>query len=1013
VTVPTRARRRVAILGGGCGGLAAAWSLTATPELRERFEVTVYERGWRLGGKGASGRSEADGSGARRIEEHGLHIWFGFYAHAFRMLKEAYEEAGLASGEDWWMTPFAKCDTVSFYDHAPDQTWVRQTVTLIPEQGPPPIEHRPFSTRRALARACRMVAGELGTGLARADVTRGASRAVPAERAQSAMADALQDIAQALEQAKSDDAVWAAAAEVRRGGNGPSRPLDDALGRLRLAARELDAELGEDEPATRRGLPRPIQRVSARVRLLTGTANLLIASLTGLRAGLGEAPDDIEFRAWLKAHGARPDVVDRSAVLRGLYDLTFAYRDGDKRIPDLAAGRALQSLLWMIDYDGAFMWRMRAGMGDVVFTPLYLGLRQRGVKFHFFSHVTRLGLDPDRPVIDTIELTRVARVTAGPDAYEPLERIGDWHCWPAQPYADQLADGQPVGPLANETLRRGAEFDDVVLAIPVGALPMICGQLADRSPRFRKMLGGARTVRTKALQLWLSRPVKELRGPDADRDPLDPPATAYAEPFDTYCDMSHLLDAEGGGAQGPKGVAYFCAVLPDSIPDGQVEEHVRVAARDYLERDARAFWPAAFIGDEFDWSVLFDPQNRVGPERLDAQYFRANVDPSDRYVRTPAGGVDARLDPDGSGFDNLMLAGDWTHNDIDGGCVEAAVISGQRAGRALVSRSSPDVAASQLPGYVEFGELATAPAPLVCERLRMFGFAARADRERLQALCDLVLNRPTQGALRYAPRFAHVLLVFSVLDGVRSDAATHRHLGCVSYREAAIWIPVVRDGRVRLFMPYLWLDDPIAIATGRELYGFAKTYGSIGGLADPGSNPWPPGTVEELRLEVHGLAKDGPGASASIHDLLMVRRSGSVTRGAEKVQLPDLAALIDHFTARDPAPVTRSGRPALRLADSFAELRAGRFAHVMLKQVRDAARPDRAALQQVVEAISTIDATAPQRFRLLPANELEISMPAGAGLVQTLGIEARQTMRGFAAEFGFRLEPGEIVWPAR
>jgi uncharacterized protein with NAD-binding domain and iron-sulfur cluster len=70
-------RRRVAILGGGAGSLAAAFELTATPELRERYDVTVYQLGWRLGGKGASGRRKV-GDGAERIEEHGLHVWFGF-----------------------------------------------------------------------------------------------------------------------------------------------------------------------------------------------------------------------------------------------------------------------------------------------------------------------------------------------------------------------------------------------------------------------------------------------------------------------------------------------------------------------------------------------------------------------------------------------------------------------------------------------------------------------------------------------------------------------------------------------------------------------------------------------------------------------------------------------------------------------------------------------------------------------------------------------------------------------
>ena len=74
---------RVAIIGGGCAGLAAAWELSKQPG----YEISVYEKSWRLGGKGASGR---DGSG--HICEHGLHVWLGFYENAFRMMRDCYAE---------------------------------------------------------------------------------------------------------------------------------------------------------------------------------------------------------------------------------------------------------------------------------------------------------------------------------------------------------------------------------------------------------------------------------------------------------------------------------------------------------------------------------------------------------------------------------------------------------------------------------------------------------------------------------------------------------------------------------------------------------------------------------------------------------------------------------------------------------------------------------------------------------------------------------------------------------
>ena len=109
------AKQRVAILGGGMASITAAYELTGTPELRERYDVTVYQSGWRLGGKCASGRNAAYGE---RIEEHGLHIWFGFYENAFRVMRDAYEQLGrdpeapLAT----WRDAFKPCEQIVLYE---------------------------------------------------------------------------------------------------------------------------------------------------------------------------------------------------------------------------------------------------------------------------------------------------------------------------------------------------------------------------------------------------------------------------------------------------------------------------------------------------------------------------------------------------------------------------------------------------------------------------------------------------------------------------------------------------------------------------------------------------------------------------------------------------------------------------------------------------------------------------------------------------------------------------------
>ena len=73
------------------GAITAAYYLSSDPD---RYDITVYQQGWRLGGKGASGRGRLE-----RIEEHGLHIWFGFYENAFRMLHECHEQLDVCAAK--------------------------------------------------------------------------------------------------------------------------------------------------------------------------------------------------------------------------------------------------------------------------------------------------------------------------------------------------------------------------------------------------------------------------------------------------------------------------------------------------------------------------------------------------------------------------------------------------------------------------------------------------------------------------------------------------------------------------------------------------------------------------------------------------------------------------------------------------------------------------------------------------------------------------------------------------
>ena len=170
--------------------------------------------------------------------------------------------------------------------------------------------------------------------------------------------------------------------------------------------------------------------------------------------------------------------------------------------------------------------------------------------------------------------------------------------------------------------------------------------------------------------------------------------SGFVEPFDTYVDMTAVKDREGWqpGDQTAH-LAYFCTVLPDDqIPDPGTDPHfpsrqfavVKENALTFVKTSLATLWPRSSAGASgFDWKLLVDVAGATGDKRLDAQYWRANIDPSARYVLSPPGSSRFRLHPDASGVDNLYLAGDWTFTPMNSGCVEAATMSGFKAARAI------------------------------------------------------------------------------------------------------------------------------------------------------------------------------------------------------------------------------------------------------------------------------------------------------------------------------------------
>jgi uncharacterized protein with NAD-binding domain and iron-sulfur cluster len=1034
--VDSHGRTKVAVLGGGAGGLTAAFELTATPELRERFEVTVYQLGWRLGGKGASGRNAAAGN---RIEEHGLHVWFGFYDNAFRLMRDTYQELGRPPG-----TPLATveeafegCDRLVLYDRQGDG-WHPFRFDLPrnflrpgdPAELPTFWEIAATASRWALGAWRDLVDGrsELKEQLKDSQPAPQLTPPWFVDLAQDLAADLLRlelrgaehllELAHRLAGARSRHAQLA-----RAGQAGHPRFFARLLTGFRdWLWGEVVAERAEADPE---------------LRMFFTIFDTIASSAAGivddgvLEHGF-DVINDEEWAEWLRRHGAKQVTLgrtpaERSPVLRSVYDVAFGFLDGEIAKADVAAGTATNDLLRLLfSYRGSLMYKMQAGMGDVVFAPLYEVLKSRGVGFQFFHAVTRLGLAAEQPRVDSIEVVPQVGLAA---EYQPLVDVGGLPCWPSEPLWEQLEHGEELrdagvdfeadpNPRGREPirLRRGTDFDQVVLAIPVGALAPICEELIGRDERFRRAIESAATVRTQAFQLWTRKPSAQLGWPHDENSV----AGCYVEPLDTYCDMSHLIPHESWGeADAVGGIGYFCGVLDDRAGESAADARRRVRANavEFMTRDASTLWPAAGgTRSAFDWGLLADPGEGIGEARFESQYWRANVSGSERYVLTPAGSVKHRLLSKDSGFENLVLAGDWTKNGIDGGCVEAAVTSGMQAARALTGLKRPVTGQSprwmqpgpgQLPAYVEYGGRASAPGPFLSLKGRLRSFLLEGDERRIADLVRRTLDEPAGPQVAYRPIGSNVLLMVGGFERVSSLASPFDRWGTVSEIMASFWVPVVagRDlghaflaERFGLAAPYVFVDNPMSYLGGRETYGYAKTMARF----EPAD-----GVGERQRVEAFG-GDFGRDEGAGWRTFLDISASGAQEAGSDRAgALEGPASLIGEI-APDLLERNAEGEvvlPGLRLASSLLDdMLEGRIRQVFLKQFRDASEGTRACYQSVVEAPIDVRRVTMRRSR----HEWQVTIrPLDSHPIdQEMGIASQRALLALDGELDMVVETG-------
>jgi uncharacterized protein with NAD-binding domain and iron-sulfur cluster len=685
--------KRVAILGGGIAGLSAAWGITSSPDWQDNFEVTVYQLGWRLGGKGAAGR---DQSYSDRVYEHGLHVWGGFYENAFALIRECYTELGRPENAPLatWDEAFLPAPLVAWMEDLTGESGWLAWNNQFPQYTSSPGDGTAMpSLFEGVLRILDWIAQTYENG----ELSDDGSAAL---RLPEAVNHELRAVAGLVKHPLPGACTIAVIARLAH--SAATRLGQDALasGEARAALSWLLSEIRSAAKQTLvTGGPNPDSKRRAAILVDLGVTEVLGMLEDGVFGNGLDVIDNVDLSDWYARHGAAPESVS-SALVRGTYDFIFAYQDGNPDSPALAAGTGLRLILRLIMwYKGAVFYRMAAGMGDTVMAPLYLTLAKRGVQFEFFNIVEDISTTGDGRSIASITIGQQATVTTPP--YQPLIDVNGLPSWPSVPLYDQLLEGErlqdlsidlespwsPWTPVETIQLIAGTDFDIVVLATSLGVLPYIAPELCLSGP-WKAMIDGVQTVPTQSFQLWVDESLNEL-GWTAQ----SPVLTAYAHPFETWADMTQVLQYESWPENAaPRSLAYFCGPLLDTIPlpsfdhhDFPFQQSVAVAtnAVSWITNNVCGLWPSARDSSGFNWQLLHDPDNGSGPDRFRAQFWRANISPAERYVLSVPNSTALRLKADESGYENLVLAGDWILNGLNFGCVESAVMGGLQASRAI------------------------------------------------------------------------------------------------------------------------------------------------------------------------------------------------------------------------------------------------------------------------------------------------------------------------------------------
>lgn len=316
--------------------------------------------------------------------------------------------------------------------------------------------------------------------------------------------------------------------------------------------------------------------------------------------------------------------------------------------------------------------------------------------------------------------------------------------------------------------------------------------------------------------------------------------------------------------------------------------------------------------------------------------------------------------------------------------------------------------------YIPRGGEQTFAPPFVQTGTKLSGWLMPAELGAQQAMVDRYLNAPMGGAsgFTYRAMMPAVLFAIAPIASTRSLTEPDAGYGYTPETDVAFWALVGRGheesgrwvlDRLLWFLPYVFVDVPMTMATGREVYGYPKELAYLA---------WPKDEADPLvlRAETMVLPVYSPETKLVRAPILEVKKTSAEPSLIERLgeAFGSLAGGLAHLGVKADLEILE------KLEASLAKLE---IPMVFLKQFRDVVDPHAACYQAIIESPARL-ASIPIGWPTLHevaitvhdyashpiATELGLGTPVDGSLTVSVPI-------GFEVHFDFVVELGQQVWP--